>query len=115
MGKNSRVLGLAVHPVNQEQVSFLTSDGRIYVLEYDDGVSNHTASFIPAADTIEQAASANQKLSIRSVIGSNSGQLTRIKMCPQLTVKNEQKYRPLLAAAARSGNILIYNAATGMN
>ena len=44
---------------------------------------------------------------------ANLGQLTRIKMCPQLTVKNELRYRPLLAAAAKSGNILVYNISTG--
>ena len=34
MGKNCKVLGLAVNPMSERQISFLTSDGRVYMLDY---------------------------------------------------------------------------------
>lgn len=34
MGKNCKVLGLSIHPISEKQISFLTSDGRMYILDY---------------------------------------------------------------------------------
>lgn len=50
---------------------------------------------------------------IRSILGSSSSSLTQVRMCPPLTVKNWREYAPLLAAGSTSGNILVYNLATG--
>ena len=33
MGKNCKVLGMSVNPISEKQVTFFTSDGRVYVLD----------------------------------------------------------------------------------
>jgi WD40 repeat protein len=106
IGKHGKVLGLAVHPVNEDQISFLTSDGRVYFLEYEEGIS---CQWLPRGDCVWT----DQKINIKSIVGCLSGQLKIIKMCPPLCAKNESVYRPLLAAGSNSGNLLFYNLNTG--
>ena len=45
MGKNIKVLGLAVHPISEKQISFLTSDGRIYILDYKEKKEDTVKTF----------------------------------------------------------------------
>ena len=37
MGKSCKVLGLSLHPVTEKQIAFLTSEGRVYFLDYLEG------------------------------------------------------------------------------
>ena len=36
MGKNCKVLGISLNPLDENLVAFLTSDGRIYTLHYSE-------------------------------------------------------------------------------
>ena len=65
---------------------------------------------------IGESVLANQKITIKSIIGSHSANLTVIRMCPPVSSKASTSllaYKPLLAAGAKSGNILVFNMATG--
>ena len=48
MGKNIKVLGLAVHPITEKQIAYLTSDGRVYILDYAESEEERTTFAVPA-------------------------------------------------------------------
>jgi len=116
MGKNCKVLGLAVNPMSERQISFLTSDGRVYMLDYlESKVLDEPTSLWKTAsqELVSESPSPCGKILIRSILGSSSSMLSVVRMCPALTLKNLAEYVPLLAAGSVSGNILIFNISTG--
>ena len=47
------------------------------------------------------------------ILGSSSSLVKVMRMCPALTIKNWKNYSPLLAAGSVTGNILVFDVASG--
>uniref|UniRef100_A0A2S2NNV8 WD repeat-containing protein 11 n=1 Tax=Schizaphis graminum TaxID=13262 RepID=A0A2S2NNV8_SCHGA len=127
--KNSKVLGLAVCPITEKHCAILLSLGKIMFFELEKimTASNDVSFYLGRRDSHKIALSNifpsfndNQglipkvRLYTRGMLPSLESTLTVIKYCPPLTSATRAKYKPLLAVGTNSGNIAIFNLATGL-
>ena len=77
LGKNCRVLGLALHPASHTEAAFLTTDGRVFLLRLTEGA-------------------ASLCLGVTALLPSLACPPLTVRMCPALTVKNWADYQPLV-------------------
>jgi len=110
LGKNCRVLGLALRPSTETEVAFLTTDGRILFLRLGSSDSPIAPSPITSLSSLPTK---NMLLMVSSILPSLSPSKA-VRMCPPLTTKNWGEYRPLLAVGTQTGNIQIVNVSTGV-
>lgn len=76
LGKNCRVLGLAVNPVSETEAAFLTTDGRLFLLA------------LKTAPT--------PSLGLSALLPCLPHPPLTVRMCPPLTVKNWADFQPLV-------------------
>ena len=76
LGKNCRVLGLAVNPISETEAAFLTTDGRLFLLSLK-------TELIPS-------------LGLSSLLPCLPHPPLTVRMCPPLTVKNWADFQPLV-------------------
>jgi len=110
LGKNCRVLGLALKPSTEAEVSFLTTDGRIFFLNL--GHSNSSSTSLPIA-TLSSLSTTSMRLTVSAILSSLSPSKA-VRMCPPLTTKNWAEYRPLLAVGTMTGHVQVVNVSTGV-
>jgi len=110
LGKNCRVLGLALRPSTQTEVSFLTTDGRIFLLNLR---STDSSTPPPAIVTLSSLSTNSMRLTVSAILSSLSHSKA-VRMCPPLTTKNWGFYRPLLAVGAVTGHLQVVNVSTGL-
>jgi len=110
LGKNCRVLGLAVKPSTQAEVAFLTTDGRIFFLNL--GSADSSTMDMPIV-TLSSLSTSSMRLTVSAILSSLSPSKA-VRMCPPLTTKNWGEYRPLLAVGTVTGHVQILNVSTGL-
>ena len=76
LGKNCRVLGLAVNPVSETEAAFLTTDGRLFLLS--------------------QKSAPTPSLGLSALLPCLPHPPLTVRMCPPLTVKNWADFQPLV-------------------
>ncbi|VVC35482.1 Hypothetical protein CINCED_3A000598 [Cinara cedri] len=127
--KNSKVLGMAVCPITEKHCAILLSSGKIMIFELEklmtasNDVSfylgrrdNHKITLSNILPSFNDAQGLIPKLRLysRGMLPSLESTLTVIKYCPPLTSATRAKYKPLLAVGTNSGNLAIFNLATGL-
>jgi len=110
LGKNCRVLSMALRPSTEAEVTFLTTDGRIFFLRL--GSSDTITTTFPIV-TLSSLSTKNMHLTVSAILSSMSPSKA-VRMCPPLTTKNWSGYRPLLAVGTMTGHVQIVNVSTGV-
>ncbi|XP_050546910.1 WD repeat-containing protein 11-like isoform X2 [Daktulosphaira vitifoliae] len=127
--KNSKVLGFVVCPITEKHCAVLLSTGKVMIFELEKIMSTfndttfylgrHDGHKIALCNTFpsfndNQGLIPKVRLYPRSILPSLESTLNVIKYCPPLTSTNRTKYKPLLAVGTVSGNLAIFNLATGL-
>ena len=104
LAKHCRVSGLAIRPGTEAEVAFTTSDGRVVQMALrSSSVPSRQASPVVTLSSLNLS---NVRLKVTSTL-SSLGQAKCVKMCPPLTTKNLNCYRPLLAVGTMTGHIQV--------
>eukprot|EP00092_Neocalanus_flemingeri_P029430 GFUD01031956.1.p1 GENE.GFUD01031956.1~~GFUD01031956.1.p1 ORF type:complete len:979 (+),score=386.47 GFUD01031956.1:514-3450(+) len=110
LGKNCRVLGLALRPSTQAEVAFLATDGRIFLFNLR---STDSSTPPPVIVTLSSLSTTSMRLTMSAILSSMSPSKA-VRMCPPLTTKNWAAYRPLLAVGTVTGHLQVVNVSTGL-
>ena len=103
LAKNCKVSGLALRPGTESELAFNTTDGRLLFLKLR-AVSETSSPLV----SLSSLSLESVRLTVGAVLHS-LGQLSCVKMCPALTTKNWNTYRPLLAVGTQSGHLQVVN------
>lgn len=105
LAKHCRVSGLAIRPGTEAEVAFTTSDGRVVQMALrSSSIPSRQASPVVTLSSLNLS---NVRLKVTSTL-SSLGQSKCVKMCPPLTTKNLNCYRPLLAVGTMAGHIQVF-------
>ncbi len=119
LGKNARVLGMAVNPVTESSVAISTSDGRLFFVDCTSNPDKNCGppkcleDLLPSSLDMCAETPTALRLYTSGILAGLCMPPFVIRMCPPLTLKNLPDYVPHLAVGASSGNVQIVNAATG--
>ena len=106
LAKHCKVSGLAIRPGTEAEVAFTTTDGRVVQMALrSSSVTDPPTSPIVTLSSLDLS---NVRLKVTSTL-SSLGQSKCVNMCPPLTTKNLNSYRPLLAVGTMAGHIQVYN------
>ena len=108
MAKNCKVSGLALRPNTQSELAFNTTDGRLIFLN----LRPLETSTLPPIVSLSALSLDNVRLGVAAVLHP-LGSLSCVKMCPALTTKNWNSYRPLLAVGTQAGHLQVVNVSSG--
>ena len=111
LAKNCKVSGLAVRPTTESELAFITTDGRLVFLNLRPSVET-SPSPSPPLVSLSSLSLASVRLGVTAVLPP-LGCLSCVKMCPALTTKNWNSYRPLLALGTQAGHLQVVNVSTG--
>jgi hypothetical protein len=100
LGKNCKVLGLALNPVSQMEVAFLTTDGRVLLLAVRGAPPpGGPQALLPRLAGLP-ACLPPLGLGVGAILPGLASPPHTIRMCPPLTVKNWADYRPLVRSSS---------------
>ena len=106
LAKHCKVSGLAIRPGTEAEVAFTTTDGRVVQMALrPSSVTDPPPSPIVTLSSLDLS---NVRLKVTSTL-SSLGQSKCVNMCPPLTTKNLNSYRPLLAVGTMAGHIQVNN------
>ncbi|XP_073998789.1 WD repeat-containing protein 11-like isoform X2 [Rhodnius prolixus] len=112
--KGSKVLGLSVDPITEKHVGLFLSSGKVVFLELElTGNEDTPRMSLSEIVTPFMPAKSNFRLLPTSVLSNVNGQITIVKMCPPVTVKNVQHFLPILGVGTSTGFLYIYNLSDG--
>lgn len=89
LGKNCKVLGLAVSPNREAEAAFVTTDGRLFILGLRPAAR-------PTLPSLANLVPSPITLTLAAIVPSLSNPPHAIRMCPPLTVKNWTDFQPLV-------------------
>ena len=106
LAKHCRVSGLAIRPATEAELALTTTDGRVMLMALRPSSVPGTPPASPIV-TLSSMSLSNVRLKVTATL-SSLGQAKCVKMCPPLTTKNLNSYRPLLALGTVGGHIQVY-------
>ncbi|KAK9508466.1 hypothetical protein O3M35_006019 [Rhynocoris fuscipes] len=112
--KGSKVLGLSVNPITEKNICLFLSSGKVVFLELESADSEETPKMsLSEIVTPFMPAKSSFRLLPSSVLNNINGNITIVKMCPPITMKNIQHFLPILGVGTSTGFLYIYNLSDG--